>query len=296
MAPSHNSIRGIGRMVDKNDSLLREVEDELRRERLAKLWDTYGIFIVGLVAVLVASVGGYQLWQGRQQTLALEGGALYDNAQQLAIDGKADEASRAFAALAEGGHRGYASLANLQLAGADVKAGKTDEALAKFDKIANDSTADPLLKSFATLQAASLRLGTADLPEMQNRLNALAADGNPWRFNARELLGLAAYKAGDIVAATKEFDRILSEQGAPQGVAQRVRVLMGSIMAETLAKVPKPGAQVQPEAKPEAKGQAGTAGAPAPAAAEAVKADTKGDTAAPANTGSTAPAPNPGAK
>ena len=41
-----------------------------------------------------------------------------------------------------------------------------------------------------------LRLDSANWTDMQNRLNDLAADGNAWRFSARELLGLAAQKAG----------------------------------------------------------------------------------------------------
>jgi hypothetical protein len=248
-------------MVDKNDSLYREVEEEIRRERMAKLWDRYGVYVVGLVAIAIAGIGGYQLWQGRQATLAAEGGALYDQATHLATDGKSEEALKAFETLSDGGHRGYATLAMLQSAGADLKAGKTDEALAQFEKIAKDSTTDPLLKSFATLQAASIRLGKADLPEMQNRLNDLAADGNPWRYNARELLGTAAYKAGDIVAATKEFDRILSDPLAPQGVAARVRVLMNSVMAQTLAKVPPPTVATPVATPPEAKPDAGKADA-----------------------------------
>lgn len=239
-------------MVDKNDSLLREVEEEIRRERVAKLWDKYGVYIIGLGIAMLAGIFGYQLWHGRQVTLANEGGALYESAVRATGDGKADEALKEFETLADGGHRGYAALATLQSAGADVKAGKLDEALVQFDKVAKDSTADPLLKSFATLQGASLRLGKADLPEMRNRLNDLAADGNPWRHYARELLGLAAYKAGDTVAASKEFDRILSDTGTPQGVSARVRVLMGQIMADTLAKV-KPADAATPAADATAK-------------------------------------------
>lgn len=235
-------------MVDNNDSLYREVEEEIRRERMAKLWDKYGVYVVGLTALLLAAIGGYQLWQGRQASLANDGGALYNDAAKMLADGKTDEALKAYQTLADGGHRGYATLAALQTAGADLKAGKSDAAEAQFEAIAKDSTADPLLKNFAILQAASLRLGKADLPEMRNRLNDLIADGSPWRFSARELLGLAAYKAGDIVAATQEFDRILSDRGAPEGVAARVRVIMGTIMAQTLAKVPAPGTPA-PETK-----------------------------------------------
>lgn len=249
-------------MVDKNDSLLREVEEELRRERMAKAWDKYGVYVVGLGLAMLAAVFGYQLWHGRQVSLANEGGALYENAVRLTGDGKTDDALKAFDTLAAGGHRGYAALATLQTAGADLKAGKLDEALVQFDKISKDATADPLLKSFATLQAASLRLGKADLPEMRNRLNDLSADGNPWRHYAREMLGLAAYKAGDTVAASKEFDRVLSDQGTPQGVLTRVRVLMGQIMADTLAKA-QPANGATPEAKPGETKAEGTAPAAA---------------------------------
>jgi hypothetical protein len=264
-------------MVDKNDSLFREVEEEIRRERIARLWDKYGVYVVGLAALILAGVGGYQLWQSRQATLANEGGALYESATDLLAEGKTDEALKAYETLAEGGHRGYATLAALQAAGADLKAGKLDAAEAQYEKIIKDSTSDPLLKSFAILQAASLRLGKADLPEMRNRLNDLTADGNPWRFNARELLGMAAYKAGDIVAATQEFDRILSDQGAPQGVAARVRVLMGTIMAQTLAKVP---AAATPTATPDAKANETKPAETTPA--EAKPADTKAEPSQPA--------------
>ena len=75
-------------------------------------------------------------------------------------------------------------------------AGKTAEAVAAFEAIAKESGVDPLLADYAALQAAMLRLDSASWTDMQNRLNGLAADGNAWRFSARELLGLAAQKAG----------------------------------------------------------------------------------------------------
>jgi hypothetical protein len=273
-------------MVDNNDSFYREIDEEVRRERMARFWDKYGLYVVGLFAIFLASIGGYQLWQSRQATLANEGGTIYNDAARLLADGKTDEALKSYETLAEGGHPGYATLAALQAAGADMKAGKSDAAVAQFDKVAKDSTTDPLLKSFAVLQAASLRLGKADLQEMQNRLNDLAADSNPWRFNARELLGIAAYKAGDIVAATKEFDRILSDQGAPRGVAARVRVLMGTIMAQTLAKVPTASTATPAPAGPDVNaGDTPKDGAAAPAEAKPTDTAPKAEAAPEAGAG-----------
>ena len=120
----------------------------------------------------------------------------YEDAVALADDGKEGSAAKEFEKLAADGTGGYPPLARLQLAGALLKEGKKAEALAAYEALAKDGDADELLRSYAALQAAALRLGEADFTEMQNRLNPLMGDESPWRFSARELLGLAAFKAG----------------------------------------------------------------------------------------------------
>ena len=74
---------------------------------------------------------------------------------------------------------------------------------------------DPLLADYARLQAATLRLDSANWTEMQNRLNDLAAEGNAWRFSARELLGLAAQKAGKTQEARTQFQLLLERSQYP---------------------------------------------------------------------------------
>ena len=115
---------------------------------------------------------------------------------------------KSLAATAPGG---YAVIARLRLAAAERDTGKTSEAAAAFEAIAKESSVDPLLSDYALLQAAMLRLDGASWTDMQNRLNGLAADGNAWRFSARELLGLAAQKAGKTDEASAEFTRLLSD-------------------------------------------------------------------------------------
>ena len=66
-----------------------------------------------------------------------------------------------------------------------------------------------LLKSFAQLQAASLRLPDADYAEIQNRLTPLAGEDAPFSKSARELLGIAAYKAKNYDDARKYLEPLL---------------------------------------------------------------------------------------
>jgi hypothetical protein len=228
---------------DGKDAIFREVDEELRREQMAKIWEQYGTYILGAAALIVIGVGGWK-WQEGRRIQQIEAASIrYDAAGQLATDGKADEAQAALAAMAKTGPDGYATLARLRLAAAAVNAGKTDEAVAAYEGVATARGADPLLADYARLQIASLKLDTADWTETQNRLIALTDNANPWRYAARELMGVAAYKAGRFDDAKTFLESLLADRKAPQTISERARIVMGTIVSAELA---KPAAIVPP--------------------------------------------------
>ena len=140
------------------------------------------------------------------------------------------------------GPAGYATLARFRLAAADRDAGRLAEAVAAYEAIANDA-ADQLLADYARLQAASIRLDTAGFTDMQNRLNDLTVDGNPWRATARELLGLAALKAGKTEDAHQQFQRLLSDRDTPPSISERARIMMAMLTEAELAAPAPPAAR-----------------------------------------------------
>ena len=257
-------------MVDKNDTLFREVEEELRREQFAKLWERFGVYFIGLAVVVVAIVAGSQFWEARRIANANAAGAAYEAASTLLASGKTEEALKAFEGISSTGPKGYATLATLSEAGAYLKLDKRAEALATFDKLAGDTSADPLLVNFARLQAAALRLGEADYAEMETRLKPLTGDGNPWRFTARELLGSAALKAGKHEEARTTLTPLLADPGLGQSARERLHRLMGKIASSELAgaaaaapsTAPAPAAAPAPESPAPAKDAEKPASAP----------------------------------
>lgn len=216
-------------MAEDRDPILRELESEVRREQLAKLWDRYGLYVVALAVVIVLGVGGYQWWQARSLAASQEAGARYQAAVQLAEQGKTEEARKALESIVQEGPAGYASLARLQLAGEAASAGKKDEALAAYEAIAADSGVDQLMRQYAELQIASLKVDTADFTEMQNRLTPLTGENNAWRHSARELLGLSAYRAGRLEEARQIFLELAADQQTPPSVRERSGIIMGLI-------------------------------------------------------------------
>jgi hypothetical protein len=241
-------------MADDRDSLLREVDEELRRDQMNKIWERYSGLIFGVAAMIVAGVWGYKFLESRRIAAAESAGAEFTAAAQLSADSKNDDAQKAFETIAASGPGGYAALAKLQVAGAQAKAGKTAEALATFEGLAKEAGADDLLKSFAQVQAASLRLGEADYAEMQTRLGALAGEGSPFKTTARELLGFAAFKSGKLDEARKQLEPLLIDPAASRAIQERIKIVMAQITAAETPAAPA----AQPAAAPVA--------APAPAA------------------------------
>lgn len=225
-------------MANEGDALIRELEEEVRREKLAKLWQKYGTHILAVVALIVAGIGGGQWWVAQQRQAAEQAGGRFLKATQLATDGKADEAAKALEEIAKGSARSYAVLAELRLAGEAAQAGRKDDALKLLEKIAAGDTVDPMLKDYAALQAATLKLGTPGWTAAANRINDLTRSSSPWRFSARELKGLAAFEAGDLDAAREAFEPLLTDPAAPATIRARAEMVMGLVTGRQLSAAP----------------------------------------------------------
>src|SRR5262245_4009488 len=101
--------RGVGGTFVSD--IFHEVDEEVRREQLKKLWDRYGNYAVAaavLLLVAVAAWRGYLWWEGKK---AAESGAAFEAASTLAETGKRSEAEAAFGKIAADGTSGYRHLA-----------------------------------------------------------------------------------------------------------------------------------------------------------------------------------------
>jgi hypothetical protein len=203
--------------------IFHEVDEEVRRDRFKKLWDRYGILVVVAAFLVVAGVGGWRGYQWWQASKAAEAGAAYDAASELDEQNKAAEAEAAFNKVAVDGTAGYRVLARLRAAAAEHD---PTAAVAAYDAIATDSSVSKPLQELAAIRAGLILVDTASLDEMTRRLSPLAASTGTFRHTARELLALSAVRASNAGAAKRWFDEILGDAETPQGIRQRIDVLM----------------------------------------------------------------------
>jgi hypothetical protein len=219
--------------------IIREVDEELRHERYRKLWDRYGIYVVGAALLLVLGVAGWRGYEWYQAREAAKASARFDAALQLAADGKRADAETAFNEIAKDGTYGYRVLARFRAA---AEAGRTDvkAGIAAFDAIAADTSIEPALRDIARVHSGYLLVDTASVPELTERLKTLMDPASPFRYSANEILGLAHYRAGELDAAQKIFTALISDGEAPPSMRQRMQVMYALVAGQTGGAKPAP--------------------------------------------------------
>ncbi len=133
-------------MADQSkDMLSREIDEELRRERLLKLWDQYGTYIVAAAVLVVVGVGGWKYYEYRQNLAAEAASTRYIIALRDYAVGKPGDAQKNLENMITTAPRGYATLARLRAGAYERSAGNPTEAIAIYSEVADDSSADPVL-------------------------------------------------------------------------------------------------------------------------------------------------------
>ncbi|HKU04607.1 MAG TPA: tetratricopeptide repeat protein [Bradyrhizobium sp.] len=204
--------------------LFDEVDEEVRREQLKKLWDKYSIYVIALAILIIAGVGGWRGYQYLEAKKAAEAGAAFDRAAELADQNKHAEAEAAFADLAAKAPYGYRILARLRAA-AEIAARDKAAAAKAFDDIAADTSVGAPERDLARIRAAQLVLETTTYPNMLQRLEPAAAAGATFRHSARELLALSAWRANDPTATRQWLDMIANDGETPPGLRSRAEAL-----------------------------------------------------------------------
>lgn len=248
----------------------REVQEDLQRDRLLKLWKRFRWPLLGLIVAIVAAVIVIVVLRGASDARNEKDGGRYAEASKLLSDGKDGEALKAFDALATEATGGYAALARLREADIKAKSGDVDGAVAALDALAKDSRVDRVYRDLAALVAAERLIDKAPLEDIMSRLSHLLAPDSGWRWLAAELKGIAEIKAGKTEEARATFTDLAENNATAAGVRFRAAELLSGLGGP----LPKKDAAAAPDgAKPaeaKAEGEAKPAAAPA---AEAKPAD-----------------------
>lgn len=204
--------------------LFDEVDEEVRREQLKKLWDRYSLYIIAAAVLIVAAVGAWRGYQYLEAQKAAEAGKAFDAAIELSDQNKHAEAEAAFNKLATTAPSGYRVLARLRAA-AEVATRDPKAGAKLYDEIAADPGVGKVEQDLARVRAGALLLDTESYQNMLQRLDAETKPDATFRHTARELLALSAWRANDTAAARQWLDMIANDGETPSAMRSRAEAL-----------------------------------------------------------------------
>ena len=208
--------------------IFREIDEELRRDNLRKLWSRYGRYLIALAVVVQLIAGGIVAWRDHELTERRAQSTRYAAALSLAREGKDAEAAKVFGAIAQEGD-GYGVLASFQEADLLAKSGDRKGAVAVYDRIAGSGGLDPAFRDLGVLLSVMQGMPEADPQTTIDRLAPMTAAGNPWRPTALEWTAAARLKSGDLSGALSLYQSLADDLAAPQGLRARAAEMAAAL-------------------------------------------------------------------
>ncbi|MGF1446285.1 MAG: hypothetical protein ACFBRM_08790 [Pikeienuella sp.] len=224
--------------MSDQDSFIREVTEEVRADRMFRLWKRYGPFVIGGIVAIVGAAAIWAWLEARAAEAARERGGAFLRAEP--------GVAGAEAVLAELDGPST-TVARLALARAQSEAGEREAALETYRSIAEDARLPRSYADLAALEAARIAAPGLPLAEAEGALAGITAEGAPYRALALELRAALRLNAGDRSGAVADLRAILETPGLTRSLNIRARQMLAVLGAEATDPAGQPATEL-PEA------------------------------------------------
>jgi len=219
------------RQTMAEDNIFREVDEELRSDRMRALWRRFAPYVIGAAVGVVAIVAVNEGWSWYNSNNAAQSSDQLYAAFDLVDGGDLAAAQTQLDLVIADGTGNYPVLAEFRKAGVLAKDGKVAEAVAAYDALAN-SQSNTRLRELALVLGGTLMVDAGTLADVDGRVGSVATDASPLRNAAREALGLAQYKAGDFTAAQASFDAVINDPLTQTSTRNRMGYYLAQLLAQ----------------------------------------------------------------
>jgi hypothetical protein len=235
------------------DNFLEEVEERVRSDRYQSMLRRAVPWAIGALLVIALALGGWFGWKAWNESRMTKASETYAAALESAAGGDSAGAFAKFDETIKAGPAAYKASALMHQAGLRLGEGKTQEAVALFDKAA-EADKDPMIADVARLKSALALMDTAPYAVIETRLKPLLDEKRPYRIAAREALAMAKLKAGKYAEARSDFGLLTLAPDVPDSMRQRAQAAItlidggtaGSLAVSLKAKPAMPQAPTLP--------------------------------------------------
>jgi hypothetical protein len=214
---------------DDQDTFLREVDEELRRDQLNQFVSRYGWHLLAAVLLVLAAIGGYIWWQGRQQAQREGEAETLLEALQKAEAGNRPAAAAKAAEIADSDADGYRVAALFMRASNEAESGNAAAAVATLKTMSDDEGLAEPYRQAALVRQTILEYDRLQPQQVIQRLGPLARPGQAWFGTAGEMVAMAHLRLRQNDRAAQLFARIARDESVPASIRTRAVQMAGSL-------------------------------------------------------------------
>jgi hypothetical protein len=218
-----------------NETFVREVEENLRRDQVVDFWKNYGGWVAAGVVLFLLASGGFIYWQNyKVQRSEKQVEQLSDIFKNIG-SGNTTSARKQLDELSNSGSKGVRATALFTGAAVALQQNDVKTATAKYREIAGDSSIPQPYRDVALIRQTALEFDRLNPAEVIARLQPMTKPGSPWFGSAGEMTALALIKQGKKSEAAQLFAAIAKDKNVPDSIRGRSVQIAGSLGADTSA-------------------------------------------------------------
>ena len=192
--------------------ILRQVDEDLRKDRLLKIWTSYRIYIVGSILITLISLSGYQYYLSSAQSKNEAIVEQYINSIN-SID--VNTSIEQLIELNESDNPFIKGLAKLKRAELYFIAEKKEQAIELLESISIDESLNQIIRDLATYKYLMIQLDILDKDLYFKIIDSQDLKVSKFRHLFKELKALKYLVEGDRANSLEIFESIISNESSP---------------------------------------------------------------------------------
>ena len=207
--------------MSESDSFIQEVSEEIRQDRMFKLWKRYAPYVISAIILVVGAAAVWNWMEHRAVLEARETGGAFIAAEFASVEAQD--------ALLEEVDDEAEVVAALRLAASLLANDQEARAAEVYREVAGREEIAPAYRHLAVLNAVKLAADDAASDELISELEPLVEPGAPYRPLALELRGVLRLGAGDVAAAHEDFEAAIAAPAATAETRRRVNGILAAL-------------------------------------------------------------------
>ena len=198
--------------------ILRQVDEELRQDRLLNLWRRSRVYLIGGLILLIGSVLGYQINKSVNQSFYEDEVEKYISSSDL-VD--FNQTIENLSKIESSNQLLISDIAQIKIAAILMENGKIQESKNTLLEIINEGKTDTILTDLAIYFYLMSSLNDMPLDEINKYLTNNKLENSSFKYLFKETIAIKNLLVGNIKLSKEKFDELINDNNTPRDIVIR---------------------------------------------------------------------------